>query len=124
MLVGPRRVLLMDEISTGLDSATLYNNIQALAMTTHGLELTTVISLLQVGRRARLSFLGGGGVLGWLIWPARACSTPALVTQGLLHARQPAGRGRDALGALLTARPPSPQRSRRPRCTSCSTTCC
>jgi hypothetical protein len=50
MLVGPRRVLLMDEISTGLDSATLYNNIQALGMTTHGLELTTVVSLLQVGR--------------------------------------------------------------------------
>lgn len=25
MVVGPRRVLLMDEISTGLDSATLYD---------------------------------------------------------------------------------------------------
>jgi hypothetical protein len=48
MLVGTRRVLLMDEISTGLDSATLYNNIQALAMATHGLLLNTVISLLQV----------------------------------------------------------------------------
>jgi hypothetical protein len=28
MLVGPRRVLLMDEISTGLDSATLFSTIQ------------------------------------------------------------------------------------------------
>jgi hypothetical protein len=47
MLVGPRRVLLMDEISTGLDSATLFSTIQALGMITHGLELTTLVSLLQ-----------------------------------------------------------------------------
>jgi hypothetical protein len=31
MLVGPCRVLLMDEISTGLDSATLYTTIQVRA---------------------------------------------------------------------------------------------
>jgi ABC-type multidrug transport system ATPase subunit len=47
MLVGPRRVLLMDEISTGLDSATLFTTIQALAMVTHGLDLTSLVALLQ-----------------------------------------------------------------------------
>ncbi|MEW5298072.1 MAG: hypothetical protein WDW36_001233 [Sanguina aurantia] len=47
MLVGPRKILMMDEISTGLDSATLYNIIQRSARATAAMELTTVISLLQ-----------------------------------------------------------------------------
>ncbi|KAK9807392.1 hypothetical protein WJX73_000014 [Symbiochloris irregularis] len=46
-LVGPKRVLLMDEISTGLDSATTYTVIDFLARSTHMLNLTTMISLLQ-----------------------------------------------------------------------------
>jgi len=46
-LVGPRSILMMDEISTGLDSATLYNVIGWLAEATRTLQLTTVVSLLQ-----------------------------------------------------------------------------
>eukprot|EP00877_Chromochloris_zofingiensis_P010755 jgi/Chrzof1/5933/Cz16g21030.t1 len=47
MVVGPRRVLLMDEISTGLDSATLYDVITFFGAMTHGMQLTTLVSLLQ-----------------------------------------------------------------------------
>ena len=37
----------MDEISTGLDSATTYTVTEFLRMTTHYLHLTTLVSLLQ-----------------------------------------------------------------------------
>ncbi|XP_011078340.1 ABC transporter G family member 32 [Sesamum indicum] len=47
LLVGPSRVLFMDEISTGLDSATTYQIIKYLRHSTCALEGTTVISLLQ-----------------------------------------------------------------------------
>lgn len=47
LLVGPARVLFMDEISTGLDSATAYEIIKYLRHSTHALGGTTVISLLQ-----------------------------------------------------------------------------
>eukprot|EP00892_Ulva_mutabilis_P008760 jgi/Ulvmu1/6256/UM028_0114.1 len=47
MLVGPRRMLMMDEISTGLDSATLESVITTLANLTHSFRLTTLIGLLQ-----------------------------------------------------------------------------
>ncbi|KAK2978211.1 hypothetical protein RJ640_024244 [Escallonia rubra] len=47
LLVGPFRVLLMDEISTGLDSSTTYQIINYLRHSTHALDGTTVISLLQ-----------------------------------------------------------------------------
>lgn len=47
LLVGPARVLLMDEISTGLDSSTTYQIIKYLRLATHSLDGTTVISLLQ-----------------------------------------------------------------------------
>ncbi|KAL0337422.1 UNVERIFIED_CONTAM: ABC transporter G family member 32 [Sesamum calycinum] len=47
LLVGPSRVLFMDEISTGLDSATTYHIIKYLRHSTRALEGTTVISLLQ-----------------------------------------------------------------------------
>ncbi|KAK9829450.1 hypothetical protein WJX72_005937 [[Myrmecia] bisecta] len=47
MLVGPKKVLLMDEISTGLDSATTFNEIDYLRGITHVMGLTTVVSLLQ-----------------------------------------------------------------------------
>ncbi|KAG1655082.1 hypothetical protein FOA52_010286 [Chlamydomonas sp. UWO 241] len=47
MLMGPRKVLLMDEISTGLDSATLYTITKFLSEATHALEFTVLISLKQ-----------------------------------------------------------------------------
>ncbi|KAI3746260.1 hypothetical protein L6452_08686 [Arctium lappa] len=47
MLVGPARVLFMDEISTGLDSSTTYNIMKALRQMVHIMDLTVVISLLQ-----------------------------------------------------------------------------
>ncbi|CAD7702122.1 unnamed protein product [Ostreobium quekettii] len=47
MLVGPKTVLLMDDISTGLDSATLFSVIKWLRQATHSLRLTTIITLLQ-----------------------------------------------------------------------------
>ncbi|KAJ3670858.1 hypothetical protein LUZ60_008284 [Juncus effusus] len=47
MLVGTSKVLLMDEISTGLDSSTTYQIINCLRDTIHILQGTAVISLLQ-----------------------------------------------------------------------------
>ncbi|XP_076930284.1 ABC transporter G family member 39-like [Bidens hawaiensis] len=47
MLVGPARVLFMDEISTGLDSSTTYHIIKILRQMVHIMDLTMVISLLQ-----------------------------------------------------------------------------
>ncbi|KAH6803219.1 pleiotropic drug resistance 4 [Perilla frutescens var. frutescens] len=47
ILVGPSRVLFMDEISNGLDSSTTYQIIKYLRHSTRALEGTTVISLLQ-----------------------------------------------------------------------------
>ncbi|KAG8053220.1 hypothetical protein GUJ93_ZPchr0001g29933 [Zizania palustris] len=47
LLVGSARVLFMDEISTGLDSATTYQIIKYLRHSTHALDGTTIVSLLQ-----------------------------------------------------------------------------
>ncbi|XP_054822130.1 ABC transporter G family member 32-like isoform X2 [Prosopis cineraria] len=47
LLVGPARVMFMDEISTGLDSSTTYQIIRYLKHSTHALDATTIISLLQ-----------------------------------------------------------------------------
>ncbi|XP_071710523.1 pleiotropic drug resistance protein 1-like isoform X2 [Rutidosis leptorrhynchoides] len=47
MIVGPSKVLLMDEISTGLDSSTTYQIVNSLRQFLHILEGTAVISLLQ-----------------------------------------------------------------------------
>lgn len=47
LLVGPSRVLFMDEISNGLDSSTTYQIIKYLRHSTHALDGTTMISLLQ-----------------------------------------------------------------------------
>ncbi|KAE9459172.1 hypothetical protein C3L33_08926, partial [Rhododendron williamsianum] len=47
LLVGASRVLLMDEISTGLDSSTTREIIKYLRYATHALDGTTIISLLQ-----------------------------------------------------------------------------
>ena len=47
MLVGPATALFMDEISNGLDSSTTHQIIMYMRHSTHALEGTTVISLLQ-----------------------------------------------------------------------------
>ncbi|GAV88717.1 ABC_tran domain-containing protein/ABC2_membrane domain-containing protein/PDR_assoc domain-containing protein [Cephalotus follicularis] len=47
LLVGSARVLFMDEISNGLDSSTTFQIIKYLRHSTHALDGTTVISLLQ-----------------------------------------------------------------------------
>lgn len=47
MIVGPTNVLLMDEISTGLDSSTTFQIIKCLQQIVHLGEATIVISLLQ-----------------------------------------------------------------------------
>ncbi|GKE19221.1 pleiotropic drug resistance protein 1-like protein, partial [Tanacetum coccineum] len=46
MIVGPSKVLLMDEISTGLDSSTTFQIVKSLKQFIHILEGTAVISLL------------------------------------------------------------------------------
>uniref|UniRef100_V5NZ11 PDR protein 2 n=1 Tax=Tabernaemontana elegans TaxID=761068 RepID=V5NZ11_9GENT len=47
LLMGASRVLLMDEISTGLDSSTTHQIIKYLRHVTHAFEGTTIVSLLQ-----------------------------------------------------------------------------
>ncbi|KAJ8773505.1 hypothetical protein K2173_005751 [Erythroxylum novogranatense] len=47
MLVGPTRVLFMDEISTGLDTSTTFQIVNSLRQTIHLLNGTALISLLQ-----------------------------------------------------------------------------
>lgn len=47
LLIGPARVLFMDEISNGLDSSTTYHIIKYLRHSTRALDGTTIISLLQ-----------------------------------------------------------------------------
>lgn len=47
LLMGASRVLLMDEISTGLDSSTTYQIVKYLKHTTRAFDGTTLVSLLQ-----------------------------------------------------------------------------
>nr|GLL36389.1 ABC transporter G family member 39-like isoform X1 [Ipomoea trifida] len=47
MLVGPAKVLLMDEISTGLDSSTTFQIVKYMSQLVHIMDVTMVISLLQ-----------------------------------------------------------------------------
>ncbi|XP_021728709.1 ABC transporter G family member 39-like [Chenopodium quinoa] len=47
MLVGPAKVLLMDEISTGLDSSTTFQICKYMRQMVHIMDVTMVISLLQ-----------------------------------------------------------------------------
>ncbi|KAG6418675.1 hypothetical protein SASPL_120879 [Salvia splendens] len=47
MLVGPTKVFLMDEISTGLDSSTTYQIIKYMKQMVHIMDITMIISLLQ-----------------------------------------------------------------------------
>ncbi|KAH7290028.1 hypothetical protein KP509_30G029300 [Ceratopteris richardii] len=46
-LVGPSRILLMDDISTGLDSMTIHRIVQSLSNIVHHLDGTVLVSLLQ-----------------------------------------------------------------------------
>lgn len=47
MLVGPTKVLLMDEISNGLDSSTAHQIVSCLQQMSHVTNATMLISLLQ-----------------------------------------------------------------------------
>ncbi|BBN01006.1 hypothetical protein Mp_2g03890 [Marchantia polymorpha subsp. ruderalis] len=47
MIVGPKRVMFMDEISTGLDSSTTFQVVKCLRNITHTMEATVMIALLQ-----------------------------------------------------------------------------
>ncbi|KAI4973612.1 hypothetical protein ZWY2020_041393 [Hordeum vulgare] len=47
MIVGPRKTLLMDEISTGLDSSTTFQIVNCLRNFVHEMEATVLMSLLQ-----------------------------------------------------------------------------
>lgn len=47
MIVGPCKVLLMDEISTGLDSSTTFQIVSCLQQLAHISEYTILVSLLQ-----------------------------------------------------------------------------
>ncbi|CAL9782849.1 unnamed protein product [Musa acuminata subsp. burmannicoides] len=47
MIVGPRKTLFMDEISTGLDSSTTYQIVKCMLNFVHQMEATVLMSLLQ-----------------------------------------------------------------------------
>lgn len=47
MIVGPRKTLFMDEISTGLDSATTYQIVKCVRNFVHQMEGTVLMALLQ-----------------------------------------------------------------------------
>ncbi|XP_020252372.1 ABC transporter G family member 31 isoform X3 [Asparagus officinalis] len=47
VIVGPRKTLFMDEISTGLDSSTTYQIVKCMQNFVHQMEATVLISLLQ-----------------------------------------------------------------------------
>ena len=47
MLVGPAKALLMDEISTGLDSCTTFQICKYMRQMVHIMDVTMVVSLLQ-----------------------------------------------------------------------------
>lgn len=47
MVVGPRKILLMDEISTGLDSSTTYQIVKCIGNFVREMEATVLMALLQ-----------------------------------------------------------------------------
>lgn len=47
MIVGPSKVMFMDEISTGLDSSTTFQVVKCMQQIAHLTEATILISLLQ-----------------------------------------------------------------------------
>lgn len=46
-MVGPRKTLFMDEISTGLDSSTTYQIVRCIKNFVHQMEATVLMALLQ-----------------------------------------------------------------------------
>ncbi|XXG52919.1 hypothetical protein AAC387_Pa03g1116 [Persea americana] len=48
MVVGPRKTLFMDEISTGLDSSTTYQIVNCIRNSAHKMEGTVLMALLQL----------------------------------------------------------------------------
>jgi hypothetical protein len=57
IVVGPSKVLFMDEISTGLDSASTFTIVQSLANLVHATDSTIVVALLQPEPQVPLSKL-------------------------------------------------------------------
>lgn len=47
MIVGPRKALFMDEISTGLDSSTTFQIVKCIGNFVHQMEATVLMALLQ-----------------------------------------------------------------------------
>ena len=47
MIVGPRKTLFMDEISTGLDSSTTFQIVKCIRNFVHQMEATVLMALLQ-----------------------------------------------------------------------------
>lgn len=47
MIVGPRKTLFMDEISTGLDSSTTFQIVKCVRNFVHQMEATVLMALLQ-----------------------------------------------------------------------------
>lgn len=47
MVVGPRKTLFMDEISTGLDSSTTFQIVKCIGNFVHQMEATVLLALLQ-----------------------------------------------------------------------------
>ncbi|MCI17297.1 ABC transporter G family member 31-like, partial [Trifolium medium] len=47
MIIGPRKTLFMDEISTGLDSSTTYQIVKCIKNFVHQMEATVLMALLQ-----------------------------------------------------------------------------
>lgn len=47
MVVGPRKTLFMDEISTGLDSSTTYQIVKCIRNFVHQMDATVLMALLQ-----------------------------------------------------------------------------
>ena len=47
MIVGPSKVMFMDEISTGLDSSTTFQVVKCMQQIAHHTEATILVSLLQ-----------------------------------------------------------------------------
>lgn len=47
MIVGPRKALFMDEISTGLDSSTTFQIVKCIRNFVHEMEATVLMALLQ-----------------------------------------------------------------------------
>ena len=86
MIVGPKRVLFMDEISTGLDSSTTFEIVKYLHDATHALQYTTAIALLQPAPEVYDLFddvlLLAEGERGWIWCSPHACARASTLWPG------------------------------------------